>query len=258
MTNMTYYRPDTLEEALRLLTRRDAVPLGGGTTLSRSGRDFALVDLQSLGLDAVSPKGKRLEIGATTRLQTLLEVAADLPALQQALRLEAPLNLRNMRTVAGALLTSDGRSPFAAVMTALDASVRRIVFSADGQPGEEETLSVGNLLLERITEPGKRQLILRFSLPRNVTLGFEYVNRAPADRPFLCAAVARWASGRTRVVMGGWGFAPTLAMDGPDAGGLPAAVRNACYEAADAFASAEYRREVGPILARRAFDGVTG
>ncbi len=247
-----YYRPHTLEEALRLLARKDAVPLGGGTTLSRSGRGLALVDLQSLGLDTVAPKGKRLEIGATARLQTILEAAKDLPSMQQALRLEAPLNLRNMRTAAGALLTSDGRSPFAAVMMALDASARRIVFDAEGQPGAQETVSVGSLLLERLTEPEKRQLILGFSIPRNVALGFEYVARTPSDRPLLCAAAARWASGRTRLVMGGWGKAPTLAMDGPDASGLAAAARNACYEAADELASAEYRREVAPVLAKRA------
>ncbi len=236
-----HYTPQTLEEALRLLSRPDALPVGGGTALGRGGTAVSLVDLQNLGLDAIAPKGKRLDIGATVRLQTLLDAAADLPALQQALRLEAPPELRRARTVAGALLTSDGRSPFAAVMMALDASVRRVVFDAEAQAGKEESLSIGHLLLERLTEPSRRQLLLGFSIPRHVFLGL-----AGLEQPLLWAAAARWPSGRTRLVMGGWGPVPVLAMDGPDAGGLPAAARNACYEAA------EERREAAPALARKA------
>ncbi len=248
-----YHRPQTLEEALRLLAQPHTCPLGGGSRLSReAGPDFAVVDVQDLGLDVISPKGRRLEIGAAARLQALLEAAAELPALQNALRLEAPRNLRNMRTLAGALLTADGRSPLAAVMMALDASVRRVVWAAPGAPAEEETLPVGEVLLERRTSPDRRQLILAFDLPLNVRLGFEYVARTPVDRPLLCAAAAQWPSGRTRLVMGGWGDVPTLAMDGPEAAGLPAAARNACYEAEDSRASAAYRREVAPTLARRA------
>ncbi len=248
-----YHRPQTLEEALRLLAQPRTRPLGGGSWLSRkTAPDFAVVDVQNLGLDGIASGGRRLEIGAAARLQALLEAAAELPALQKALRLEAPRNLRNMRTLAGALLTADGGSPLAAVMMALDASVRRMVWNAPGAPAEEETLPVGEVLLERRTSPDRRQLILAFGLPLNVRLGFEYVSRTPSDRPLLCAAAAQWPSGRTRLVMGGWGDAPALAMDGPEAAGLSAAARNACYEAEDSRASAEYRREVAPILARRA------
>jgi len=248
-----YHRPQTLEEAFRLLAQPHTRPLGGGSRLSRlRSPDFAVVDLQNLGLDLIAPKGRRLEAGAAARLQALLDAAAELPALQQALRLEAPRNLRTMCTLAGALLTADGRSPLAAVMMALDASVHRMVWGAAGASAQEETLPVGELLLERRTSPEKRQLILGFSLPLNVRLGFEYVARTPADRPLLCAAAAQWPSGRTRLVMGGWGDAPTLAMDGPEAAGLPAAAHNACYEAEDSRASAAYRRTVGAILAQRA------
>ncbi|GAB4534643.1 MAG: xanthine dehydrogenase family protein subunit M [Anaerolineales bacterium] len=249
----TYHRPTTLEEALEYLSQSDAVPLGGGTTLAqRTHRLPRIVDLQNAGLDDITVKGSRMEAGATGRLQALLEHASTPPVLRQVLHLEAPPNLRNMRTLAGALLTADGRSPFAAVMMALDASVRRITFADDGTPQAEETVSVGHLLLERVTAPARRQLLLGFNLPLNVRLGFAHVARTPSDRPILDAALVQWPSGRTRLVMGGWGTAPTLAMDGSGAEGLPAAARNACYEAADAFASAEYRREVGPTLAQRA------
>ena len=48
----TYHRPQTLEEALTLLTQPNTVPLGGGTLLSQPTTDSVqAVDLQSLSLD---------------------------------------------------------------------------------------------------------------------------------------------------------------------------------------------------------------
>src|SRR5688500_10821670 len=107
----TYHRPTTLEEALNLLTQPNTVPLGGGTLLSRPGADpISVVDLQNLGLDAIAQKGNDLEIGATCTLQSLLESKECPPALKTAIKLEAPINIRNSATVAGTLVASDGRS----------------------------------------------------------------------------------------------------------------------------------------------------
>jgi len=119
-----YHRPRTLEEALKLLARPATLPLGGGTVLTQSSdRSFAVVDLQALGLDKIRKVGNKLEIGASATLSALLESQHILPALAAALRLETPLNLRNMGTVAGTLVTCEGRSPFATVMLALDAKM---------------------------------------------------------------------------------------------------------------------------------------
>jgi hypothetical protein len=57
-------------------------------------------------------------------------------------------------------------------------------------------------------------LIISISIPLNVKLSFEYVARTPADKPIVCAAVAQWNSGRTRLALGGYGKIPMLAMDG--------------------------------------------
>jgi len=120
----TYHRPRTLDEALTLLTRPDTVPLGGGTLLSRPAADaIEVVDLQSLGLDTVKKSGSNLEIGATVTLQALLESEHTPEAMKTALKLEAPLNIRNSATVAGTLVACDGRSTFAVSLLALDAKV---------------------------------------------------------------------------------------------------------------------------------------
>ena len=82
-------------------------------------------------------------------------------------------------------------------------------------------------------------------------LAYEYVARTPADLPIVCAAVAVWSSGRTRVVMGGFGEVPVLAMDGPDREGAEIAAGVAYSHADDQWASSSYRQEVAKVLVKR-------
>ena len=255
-----YHRPQTIEEALTLLSAPNTRPLGGGTLLSHPGDEsFAVVDLQALGLDKIHKSGDSLEIGATVKLQALLESPLTPAALKAAIKLESPLNLRNMGTVAGTLVTCDGRSPFATVMLALDANVSisnstfTIPNSSSPVFGSPSSVLLSSLLLSRLDLlPGR--LITSFEIPLCATLAFETVARTQDDKPIVCAALARWPSGRTRLVIGGWGGSPSLALDGTEASGIEAAARNAAYDSADQWASAEYRSDVAAVLARRCLE----
>ncbi len=249
--HLEYHRPQTLEEALALLARETpfTVPLAGGAFLNAQQRppalpqeDLAVVDLQDLGLAGVTPRGNFIDLGATTPLQSLLE--AELPqALQEAAHLETTYTRRFLQTVAGTLVAADGVSPFATAMMALDA---RLTLAPD-----DETLPLGELYPAR-WEHLRGKLITKVTIPSNARFTLETVAPSPLARPLLVVAVAQWPSGRTRIVLGGWGDAPHLAMDGPDATGAEQAARNAAYEATDYRASAEYRREVAVVLVRRA------
>jgi CO/xanthine dehydrogenase FAD-binding subunit len=244
-----YYRPQTLEETLKLLLQPGTRPLGGGTVLTRqSNESFIVVDLQALGLDTIRKTGNLLEIGATVTLQSLLELSYVPEALKTALGLEEPLNLRTMGTVAGALVTCDGRSPFGTIMLAMDA---RCVLASETQ----STIRLGDLLPLRDTLL-KEKLIINIEIPLNIKLAFETVSRTPADKPIACAALAQWPSGRTRLALGGWGQVPTLAMDGNELDDLKNAAQNAFSEAADDWASAEYRMEIAGILSIRCLEEI--
>jgi CO/xanthine dehydrogenase FAD-binding subunit len=244
----SYHRPKTLDEALTLLTQTNRIPLGGGTLLSHSAPDSVeVVDLQALSLNSIKRNGSTLEIGATVTLQELLESEHSPEALKTALRLEAPLNIRNAATVAGTLVSCDGRSTVAAALFALDSKLelRR-------STEESQVFSMGDFLPLR-----PRALITSITMPLNAKLAFEYVSRTPADKPIVCAALARWNSGRTRLVLGGYGKNPLLAMDGTEADGLEAAARNAFHESTDAWASAEYRMDAAATLAKRCLESLS-
>jgi len=244
-----YIRPQTLDQALTLLAQPNTVPLGGGTLLSQpQSASVKAVDLQALGLNTLRKKGNNLEIGATVTLQQLLENEYTPEALKSALKLEAPLNIRNAATVAGTLVAADGRSSFAAVMLALDAKLTV-------QPDEKE-IEIGSFLPLR-DENLRGKLITDLVIPLNTKLAFESVARTPADKPIVCAVLAGWPSGRTRLALGGYGKSPLLAMDGTEAEGLETAARNTFHEATDEWASAEYRMDVAATLAKRCVDQIT-
>jgi len=236
-----YHRPQTLDEALTLLDQPNTLPLGGGTLLSHGISDSVqAVDLQLLGLNSLNKKGNELEIGATLTLQALLESEHCPAAMKSALKLEAPLNIRNSATVAGTLVTCDGRSTLATICLALDAKLTTIVNR------QSQVVNLGDFLPLR-----PRGLITSITIPANVKLAFEYVSRTPADKPIVCAALAQWNSGRTRLALGGYGKSPMLGMDGTESEGVEAAARNAFHEAADDYGSAEYRMDVAATLAKR-------
>jgi len=251
--SIQYVRPKSISEALELLSAPPSIPLAGGTLVNipdfkqkyiqQSGvSSFTLVDLQSLGLDQIKKHGDTLEVDACVTLQTLYDNPHTSENLKQAIKLEAPLNIRNAATVAGSLIASDGRSPFATVLLAMDTKMYT-------KPNDEE-LFLGNYLpMRSLLHPGR--LITKISIPLNSNLSFEYASRTKYDRPIVCVALAQWKSGRTRLALGGYGAAPLLALDGSADDDIKSAARNGYHEAADKWASAEYRADVAATLAGR-------
>ena len=169
--------------------------------------------------------------------------------LLKALNLELTYNLRQAATAAGALVSAGGRSGYACAMLALGAELEVLAHPSTGKP-EREWVSLGDLLPLR-EELLRGRLITQVRIPLNVRLAYEYIARTPADLPILCVSVAQWPSGHTRVAVGGFGSAPSLAMDGPAPAGAETAAQEVCSTAWDEWASAEYRREMAVVLVRR-------
>ena len=248
-----YHRPKTLDEALALLIQPNRTPLGGGTLLSKPTTDTVeAVDLQSLNLNTIEKQGNSLKLGATVTLQQLLESELCPDEMKSAIKLEAPLNLRNAATVAGTLVACDGRSTFVSVLLALDAKLEQA--KLENSNIESRISNIGDFLPLRTSQGW---LITSITIPLNIKHAFDYVSRTPADKPIVCAALAQWNSGRTRLALGGYGKSPLLAMDGTESEGLEAAARNAFHEANDDYGSAEYRMDVASTLTKRCLEHIS-
>ncbi|MGA7193810.1 MAG: FAD binding domain-containing protein [Anaerolineales bacterium] len=252
----TYHRPQTLDEALTLLSQPNMFPLGGGTLLShRQSDSVEVVDLQALGLNSIKKSGNNLEIGATATLQQLLEDVNCLDALKSAMKLEAPINIRNAATVAGTIVSCDGRSTFVTSLLALDTKLNfRELGIGNRKSSPKSRITTLDSLITNLGDflPLRpRGLITSITIPLNTKFAFDYVSRTPSDKPIVCVAVCQWQSGRTRLAVGGYGKAPRLAMDGTESEGIEAAARNAFHESNDEWASAEYRMDVAATLAKR-------
>lgn len=246
---MKYYRPESIEEAIELLS--EGVPLAGGTRLAPKRRGLeAVIDLERLGLDTISLKESSLHIGAAATLQALIDHDIALPAdLEKACRLEAAWNLRNMATFGGTVMSADARSPLLLVLLALGTQV-----SVHGEPG---AISLDEILDRRTGAESFLLEELSFELPR--ALSYEYVARAPADRPLVSAAASTASkNGLITAALGGFGERPVLleTQEGVSAAELKRRAAERYKQAADAFASAEYRSEIAAILVERVVEEV--
>ena len=253
MGSLNYHRPKTIKETLALLEK--GVPLAGGTVLTPQRYNVdTVIDLQDLKLDELKVGQSEIRIGATAKLQALIDSQEELPqALTQACRQEAALNIRNIATLGGAVMRADGRSPLLTALLALDTSVIT-------EPGNNsEPLQK---LLENREGFRNPRLIVAFEMVRPNRLVYEQVSRSPADRPLVCLAVAEYltSKGESHVIaaLGGYGDRPIrltkmeeALKKGASLTEAASLAQKAYNDAGDAFASAAYRSEIAGILARR-------
>lgn len=241
-----YHRPSTMDEALKLISRKTprTLPIGGGTTLAGSGGDgpVAVVDVQDLGLDRITDEGGKLSLGAACKLQSLVDSDNVLLAVKDVVLKETSSNLRNMASLAGALMSADGRSPLATMMLALNA---RLVWAITKQVVDLSELYKNG------SGTAPHGLVVSIEFAKPVWCGYAFSARTPGDRPVVCVAAALWADDTLRMALGGHGSSPVVAYAGPASGAVVETAQKAYSQAGDDWASAEYRSETAAILAAR-------
>jgi CO/xanthine dehydrogenase FAD-binding subunit len=248
-----YHRPNTIEETISLLSRKDpcTVVLGGGLYLNEKVEaPIAVVDVQRLGLGTIKTKGNKHILGAGVKLQQLVDQDQLPPALIRSVKHQETYNRRQVATIAGTAITADGRSPIPALLLALDAELEMV-----GKNNKTELIHLGDFLPLR-EKKLKGKLVTRIIIPSNTKTAYHYAARSPADRPIIAVAVSQWPSGRTRVVLAGYGDQPVMVLDGPDAEGAETAARDAYSQAGDQWASAEYRADAAAVLVRRSLNQI--
>ena len=265
-----YHRPETIEEALRLLSQEglDAAPLDGGTQLSAESRagPEAVIDLSALPLAYVAMDGAVLRIGGLTRLEELSRA----PALRafagglvaEAAGLTCTSLLRSQRTVAGTILSRSTGSELLSALLVLDAEVllhtleRRITCHISELLENLESCRRAILIEVRLPEP-----------PLGSCFNRERIARTPGDQAILSVmAVAQVIGGSIagcRVAVAGAGIRPMRLRNVESVlAGTPARAdvidsilktELASIEMPDStLASTEYRRAMLPVLISRA------
>jgi putative selenate reductase FAD-binding subunit len=243
-----YYRPNTLEAALALLKKPNTIPLAGGThILTKKNEGISVVDLQALGLENIIEQDSIYRIGSATKLQQLFKYQFLPEKFKEAIKLESPLNLRNMASLGGLIVTCDGRSSIATSLLSMDA---RIII----EPGQKE-IRLSDFILDRSNKQNY-YLLVEIRIPILSYFNFEYVARTPTDRPIVCAALSKWENGRVRLTLGGFGAAPLLVLDGLETDDFIPASQAAFSNAEDEWASAEFRSELAGILTKRCIENI--
>lgn len=237
-----YHRPGSVDEALALLGRDEvmSVLVGGGTVVvaDQSAVPVQVVDLQALGLDGIEALGGRVRIGATTRLQDVVDAESVPPLIRDAAKREAPNTIRNMATVGGTVAAADPDSGLLAALLVHGAVA--VLASPDGS----SEMELSDLLADRTTLAGK--VIAAVVVDTGGETSWAGTGRTPADTPIV-AAYARAAQGQASLALTGVAATPLLVDPGDVAALVPAG---------DFRGSSEYRQSLAAVLAGRVLDSL--
>ncbi len=259
-----YVRPDTVEEALALLSEHgeDARILAGGQSLIpmlnlRLVEAGVLIDITRVAaLGGIRNSGGKVEIGAAVTQNMLMawhELAAKLPLLAAALPFVGHFQTRNKGTVCGSVAHADPSSEIPLALAVLGGEVvlrsqkrgERVLAANDFQ---QDMLTTARLPDELITA-------VRFPVSSQRGVAFREVARRHGD--FAIIAVAAALDGKdgkdgksVRVGVGGMAGRPQLR--GIDAGNAKSAVAEwaeALEGYDDLHATAALRRDIFKRLA---------
>jgi CO/xanthine dehydrogenase FAD-binding subunit len=277
-----FHRPTDLSDALALLGRKSprTVPLAGGTWLNpRISKEVAdcsnpaaeaVVDLSELGLDQIECDANTLRLGAMVTLEDVAknETCCSLAdgILVETARRDATVNVRNAATVGGTVVVAPAGSEFLLALLALEAELNTLAPSVPSR--KSTTWSLRQFLSHLVAAPNDELVIqVQIRLPTHAASGMARVARTPSDHPIVAAvAIIAKQPDTMRIALSGVGPHPLLVeFDRPKA--MEEAVACALHPArgitnADRYAdfrgTDDYRRAMGALTAKRAFEQALG
>ena len=272
----TYHRPESVDEAVALLSRlEDSRPLAGGHSLLpamkiRFSTPAALVDIGRIaGLGGIEREGDGLRIGALATHASVAAselVRADCRALAEAAALIGDRQVRNRGTIGGSLAHADPGADYPTVVRALGATI-----TAVGTGGQREIAADDFFtgIFATALQPG--ELLTSVYVPATPAgTGAAYVKHKHPASGYAVVGIAAVVSveggtcTRARLVVGGVTGVPVDAtaaagqlVGRPGSEEAIAAAAGEVPEAltgviGDTYASAAYRTHLAKVLARRA------
>ncbi len=278
-----YYRPDTVGEAVDLLTSVEgARPIAGGHSLLpamklRVANPAALVDLGRIpGLGEITRSGDSLMIGAlaTHAAVAASEVArADCPILSEVASHIGDPQVRNRGTIGGSLAHADPAADYPTLMRTIGATIH-----VTGPGGAERSISADDFFVDIFTTGlAAGELVTAVEVPvMRAGQGSAYVkHRHPASSYAVvgvaaivtvdggsCTAAAIGIGGVTGKPERAAAAEAALVGQAPTGDAIAAAAATVAGDLAnpigDLYASGEFRVHLASVLTKRALADAFG
>ncbi|CUX56887.1 FAD binding domain-containing protein [Agrobacterium deltaense] len=271
-----YIAPTTVEEAAAALTASagDGKIIAGGQSLMpminfRLVKPSILIDINRIkGLDKIEFDGSRLKVGATVRHRmtaTDTLVARHLPIVHDAMRHVAHMTVRNRGTFCGSVAHADPAAEMPLMTRFLDGTI--IAFSERGERRIPAADFFAGSLVNALDEDELVTAVEIDAMPEDAGWGFEEFSRRHGDFALACFAttfrVESGAASGVRVGMMGVGETPLRLpeieeiVEGTDLSepildAVAERLVNTLTPNSDIHASADYRRHLSGVLAKRA------
>jgi len=277
-----YAAPKTIEEAAALLaaSNGDGKIIAGGQSLMpminfRLVKPAILIDINRIeGLDRIELEGNRVKIGATVRhCRTATDplISEHLPVVHEAMHHVAHMTVRNRGTFCGSVAHADPAAEMPMMTRFLDGTI--VAFSVRGERRiRAAEFFVGSLV--NSLEPDELVTAVEIdAIPPDAGWGFEEFAKRHGDFALACfATTLRAVGGRAkdvRVGMMGVGETPMRLreiediVDGTDISDMvldevARRLTDILTPNTDIHASADYRRHLSGVLAKRALRAAWG
>ncbi|RMF01814.1 MAG: hypothetical protein D6768_09750 [Chloroflexi bacterium] len=239
-----YHRPTTIEKALQLLNRSGvttALVAGGTHAIPQLSENVdEVVDLQAIGLTGITVGEQLVTFGAMVTLQAIADELQIPQSLREVVRRESASTFRNAATLGGVIAAPHRDSELLAFLLVSEAQV-----TVQNQNGQQ-ALSLESFLRDIPAALGGG-IITAVSVQTGGQIATDRVARTPADRPIVAALARKSPDGNLRLALCGVANVPLLVDPAAD-------IKAAINPAGDFRGSAEYRRQMAALLARRVLD----
>jgi carbon-monoxide dehydrogenase medium subunit len=265
-----YSAPTTLQETLQLIADGERKILAGGMSLIpmmklRLATPEQVVDLGRVpGLNHIVESGGMISIGATAThhdIETSSVIRARCPLLVEAASNIGDVQVRNRGTIGGSIAHADPAADYPATLLALEAQVRLASAKA------ERTVAAADFFMDAFTtalEPG--EIVVEVVVPAEESNeGYRYEKAPhPASGFAIVGVAARIKKSGAKISMarigvtgmGAHAFRATeaerLLENGAAVDQAVATVGEGVEANADLYASAEYRKHLARVRAKRA------
>ncbi len=260
MYTFTFHRPETLRQAVNLLSKNeDAKLLAGGHTLLptmklRLAGPPQLIDLSRVeGLTGIEPSGRSITIGAMTRhveVHTSPVVQEHAPVIAKLAGMIGDPAVRHMGTIGGSIANNDPTADYPAACLALGATIitnKRRITADDFFTGMFSTALEPAEIITKISFPLPKKAAyqkFRNQASRYALVGVFVAKRGSENR---VAVTGAGANGVFRVTAFEEALKKRFSPKSLEGLTVPADGLNS-----DIHGSAEYRAHLIGVLARRA------